>query len=443
MAPRDEGTEIVSSIGMKYHTNRERFLPSAADWLEGKRKDDNIEGLWRIHNGLYDLDSFIKNHPGGPDWLIITKGTDITEAFETHHIKGVSEQLLSKFYVKSATTPRRSPLKFNENGFYRTLKKRIAEELPKIPKFVVQRSKLFADITVAFYILFCVLSTFSESYLLGALTGYVLALNINISHNFIHMKNNFRMYYLDLSMLSSRDFRVVHALSHHLFPNTIHDLEISMFEPVFFLLPQKKTQLRKYLSWIYALIFFPFIAIRAYTLNLIIQRRIRINTLIPWIALATTYWLTGQPFFTCLKIFIWIILWGSFCFYLIGKTAAHHHPDIFHDGDDARSKDDLDFGAHQLDAVGDRPNINESPFLTLTNFGDHALHHLFPTIDHGMLPYLYPTFLKTCIEFGIEWKLFSSVELVKGALQQLVREKTNKSLPPPLKKISTNSHNST
>ena len=44
---------------------------------------------------------------GGRDWLVLTKGTDCTEAFETFHVFGVSSTVLHKFWVKKANTPRR------------------------------------------------------------------------------------------------------------------------------------------------------------------------------------------------------------------------------------------------------------------------------------------------------------------------------------------------
>ena len=45
--------------------------------------------------------------PGGQDWILLTKGTDITEAFETSHAFGVSPKLLQKFFVKEASGPRK------------------------------------------------------------------------------------------------------------------------------------------------------------------------------------------------------------------------------------------------------------------------------------------------------------------------------------------------
>lgn len=41
--------------------------------MASRRNDDNAEGLWRVHDKLYDLNDFIGQHPGGSDWLNFTK----------------------------------------------------------------------------------------------------------------------------------------------------------------------------------------------------------------------------------------------------------------------------------------------------------------------------------------------------------------------------------
>ena len=42
-------------------------------WLESRQNDDNAEGSWRLHDDLYDLTDFVKVHPGGQDWIALTK----------------------------------------------------------------------------------------------------------------------------------------------------------------------------------------------------------------------------------------------------------------------------------------------------------------------------------------------------------------------------------
>jgi cytochrome b involved in lipid metabolism len=91
--------------------------------------DDRAEGLWRIHDDLYDLTDFVKKHPGGESWIRLTKGTDITEAFEAHHLTKTPETMLPKFRVRSAAQPRLYKFTFAEDGFYRTLKRKVSEQL--------------------------------------------------------------------------------------------------------------------------------------------------------------------------------------------------------------------------------------------------------------------------------------------------------------------------
>jgi cytochrome b involved in lipid metabolism len=98
-----------------------------------KKRDDDIGQLWRVHDKLYDVSEFISKHPGGSEWLELTRGLDITEAFETSHMVNVKrvEEVLNKFYVQDAESPRIAPYTFKEDGFYRTLK-RVAEPVLKV-----------------------------------------------------------------------------------------------------------------------------------------------------------------------------------------------------------------------------------------------------------------------------------------------------------------------
>lgn len=99
-----------------------------------KCRDDAVENdLWRIHNTLYDLTEFIDKHPGGSDWLAMTKGQDITEAVESHHVfQDRLKPYLRKYKIRDTTNPRNSRLTFDDNGFYVTLRKRVAAKLPQL-----------------------------------------------------------------------------------------------------------------------------------------------------------------------------------------------------------------------------------------------------------------------------------------------------------------------
>ena len=46
--------------------------------------------------------------------VVLLQGTDITEAFESHHLAQTASLLLKHFHVRRATTPRNSPYTFHE-----------------------------------------------------------------------------------------------------------------------------------------------------------------------------------------------------------------------------------------------------------------------------------------------------------------------------------------
>jgi fatty acid desaturase len=90
---------------------------------------------------------------------------------------------------------------------------------------------------------------------------------------------------------------------------------------------------------------------------------------------------------------------------------------------------DRDFGLGQIDAVRDHVEFAHNPFIVLVTFGEHCLHHLFPTIDHTNLHHFYPIFHETCKEYGVKYKPLKFLQLCKGQFQLLAKNKPNP-IPP-------------
>lgn len=65
--------------------------------------------------------------------------------------------------------------------------------------------------------------------------------------------------------------------------------------------------------------------------------------------------------------------------------------------------------------------IQGSLAYIITHFGDHVLHHLFPTVDHALLPGLRKIFLETCKEFEAEMKSYSWFSHIVGQHKQLTK----------------------
>lgn len=90
---------------------------------------------------------------------------------------------------------------------------------------------------------------------------------------------------------------------------------------------------------------------------------------------------------------------------------------------------DRDWALNQMDAVRDKIEVAfKFPWAHMT-FGDHTLHHIFPTVDQDNLPELYPILEQTCSEFGFKLHFVTAWELIKGQFLQLSRNRP--SLIPP------------
>lgn len=49
------------------------------------------------------------------------------------------------------------------------------------------------------------------------------------------------------------------------------------------------------------------------------------------------------------------------------------------------------------------------------------MHHLFPTLDHAVLPHLYDALFQTLKEFEAEARAYPFWQLITGQFQQLAR----------------------
>lgn len=417
----------------KYPTLRDVFLKTPSTWMRGRAIDDNYHPYWRVHNKLYDLAEFIEKHPGGKQWIETTRGTDITEAFESSHLGPRASSLLPKFLVSDVESPRNSPYSFKEDGFYMTLKRRVYKHLTekvthKEKLLVQQQVKSIQNVLLLSFLGLLIATGLTQSLFFGTLAGVLLTININCAHNFFHQRDNWRMYCWDLSLLSSYEWRISHSLSHHIFTNTIWDFELSGFEPFTDFKVYNKGKLRSLMMqlnfFVFPALIFPIEGLkRLLAITLCIQK-FKPENLLPFTEVVLL-WLSGCSLLAALKLWLFVQVVAGYCFIVVGLTAAHHHTDFYHVGD-GKFKYGNDWGLAQIDAVGDRYDVNGSLVLELSAFGNHVLHHLFPTLDHGLLDIIRPVYQKTCLDFGlpedvVNVESYSQWQLFEGMLRQLSR----------------------
>ncbi|XP_013100184.1 cytochrome b5-related protein isoform X2 [Stomoxys calcitrans] len=285
---------------------------------------------------------------------------------------------------------------------------------------------------------FAVASVKFNSWLYTILAGTTLCWTVISAHNYFHRRDNWRMYTFNLSMMNFCAWRISHAMSHHIYPNSYLDLELSMFEPFLCWVPNLhiKSLMMRYVSWVteplvYAIAMYLQIGTRiVYSLlhtNIMYWHDI-ISLSIPLSMYLSSDW----NLLMCIRQWLLITAIASAAFCIIGLNAAHHDPRIHHEGD--ANREDRDWGLFQVDTIIDRGDLKKSQFLVLTHFGDHALHHLFPTLDHGILPQLYPVLYQTLDEFKGELRECNHLEHILGQHRQLLRIQPNL-LPPGSQKL--------
>lgn len=116
---------------------------------------------------------------------------------------------------------------------------------------------------------------------------------------------------------------------------------------------------------------------------------------------------------------------GGFMYSFLAFNNGHHGPNLIHEGDEI---DNLDFGIYQLRTIVDRKEIGDDLVKVLLYFGLHGLHHLFPTLDHSLLPHLQDVLKDTCEEFEIVFREVSILQAMSDQYEQLGRKTVTKSI---------------
>jgi len=84
-------------------------------------------------------------------------------------------------------------------------------------------------------------------------------------------------------MLSAKHFRVHHTLSHHLYPNSVLDLEMSLLEPWLPWLPSEdKNLLQRYATWFISPIVYAILFSSDYLRRILSHGPDLSNDLLPW-----------------------------------------------------------------------------------------------------------------------------------------------------------------
>ena len=83
----------------------------------------------------------------------------------------------------------------------------------------------------------------------------------------------------------------------------------------------------------------------------------------------------------------------------------------------------MDYGLMQLAATSDCSGLRskDSLAMSITHFGDHLMHHMFPAVDHAVLRLLEPALLETLQQYRLPAITVPFWGAVWGKYRQMAR----------------------
>lgn len=280
MVPNPE--PFISSLGIKYPSRRDAKVKTVNTWMEDKRDDDGAEGLWRIHDELYDFATWINIHPGGSDWLKITKvcvfltaisGSLFEISLGYRHHGGLREppHILSsrrtppEILRKKSEDPSKLPIHLPRHRLLQNPQSKSQKCHPNPPRQPSQAheilrrppprglhnfrpaSRQVLQLPPRSHLRRMPSHAYDSSPQLfppeRQLPNVLLRLLSTVLQvrrpNLVILRSERGFY---------RDWRISHVLSHHLYTNSINDMEISTLEPFLMYLPGEKHVFRRLIS---------------------------------------------------------------------------------------------------------------------------------------------------------------------------------------------------
>lgn len=340
-----------------------------------------------IHGVLYDARAFEARHPGGAAMLAVVRGQDCTALFETHHVRIERARAQLSSVARLGTYSTKHAYSFTH---YARLRHRLRPLLlRRVSEWVhLQRGGWIALMALLHaYLCLCSFATWSwvAAVIASAVVNTVCG---GIGHNAVHRLTPAAAL-LDWNGLSATEWILEHIASHHMFTNSDFDHDAISMEPFIVWMPTRVRGVAG-VAGMHAVFMISELAV-AIQGNFVHRVRWRILTdaTFPlWLRLApflfpfrllTLVWAHGLA--AGVTTFVLCVVLAGYEFALLAHL--NHAPAAYPTPLAAKKRD---FVEQQLLATKDL-SLRGFPLEALAlGLDRQTLHHLFPTIDHSVLP---------------------------------------------------------
>ena len=391
-----------------------------------------------VHGKVYDVSSFINQHPGGADQIALGAGRDISQVFESYHSdKGF--EMLERFYVGDLISSE-YPVFPPHGQFYRTLKQRVEKFFrennidPKYDPWMFVRYAIFLSFTLIFPL--CMLR-FHENILLSSLLSVLwgfdsalvaFTLTHDCSHfSFTHKPWVWRVFGTvhDLFLGVSFYFWVhQHIIGHHPFTNisgTDPDIHTHRHRPHFIRIKHNQPWIPKYIyQHIYGPLVYCFLGTLTRIQEFIFLKNGNSNTMpltIPTYSQLIQFYV-GKFLhinYRFTLFYFYMPLWKLLLLNLIGEIVASYwlalHIQVTHVSSevewpqpDADNMMNRDWAELQVATAQDYATDSWFWSVFTGSLNHQTAHHLFPGVIQSHYKHITPIVRDTCKEFGIKYQ---------------------------------------
>lgn len=417
---------------------------------EARRLDPEVpRHLWKIHGQLYDFADFMGHHPGGEDWIVMGRGRDCTELFESVHCLSNRNiaSLLDKYRCEVQPENREEIFSWEEDGFYRTLVRRVRRHFAVVPheddsKIIVGNYKFtwmaYLKVSVlASLLLFCIFqASTTGSFMYAFFTGLLIqSLGLSITHDGSHgaiskrpFINRLGLYFGCFALWDDWIWMQHHVYGHHSYTG-INRKDPDMNNARAFLRKHPEGRWKSFLRFQHlyvwpVLMLFPnqhfgqfiqyTIALfrgRVFGMPLDLESRstrrlavfgtlaalsVTVFLLLPW------YWF-GLG--VALGVEFFVFCGAGVTYFLVVAPNHDSEENVLFNHPDPGKK--VDWGEQQVRMSGDHSTSDSLLDKAITQLWGgmnyQIEHHLFPSVAHVHYPAIRKIVQKTCGEFNIPY----------------------------------------
>lgn len=404
--------------------------------------------MWHINGKTYNLKPFLDKHPGGKAILESCMGKDdLTATFESYHALCDMKKIESIMKKYEVSTCKPSKMSFRDNGFYKTVRKRVKNKLKKntkadknwIFKVLVQSFIFF----VSFYFSFFANWVDTIYKIISAIVSGHMLIQVGFCamHDASHAaitKNAFINEFISniwngFALWNSQLWNYHHVIRHHAFTGDINkDPDTINFKPFFrksIEIPSKRylkiSQKFPILISLLTICIFPGMFIgQGIAYNIIwLKKKFIWNMSLP-----QTFKLS--IFQSIIKLFmLFSFIYGgsisTFIAYAISQNITYaicilpDHDTFETNQNHVKYDEDKDWGEIQVRHSANFSTQNPWICYLFGGINYQIEHHLFPSISHIHFHKIKPIVEKTCKEFNIPYINHDSLySAIRSTLKQ-------------------------